>query len=586
MNYLFTMPPNTIPLNYPPLGVAYVAGALRNTGRRISAINLSIINYLDELLNKIKDENIDVLCVGALSGQYPELKKMISAVRENFSHVKIIIGGGIITAEPEFIIKHLDMDFGCIGYGEDLICEFADCLEANGDFSKIKGLIYKNSSNVLIVNPRRPEPESINDIPYPALDLFGIGGGMGINKKNSLPIIGSRSCPFNCTFCFSPSGYSYKERSLDSIFTEIKYWKNKFEITGVYFVDELFGRSKERVYEFCKRFYELDLELMVQLRVDIVTEKLISVLKNANCKSILYGIESVNQKVLDSMKKNITIQQIENALKLTHQYNIANFSNLIFGDKAETYEMANESLSWSYRNSSYGLFHNFIIAYPGTALYNYGVEIGRIDKLDFLEKGCPVVNLSSMSDREFEKLKRKVDGINSLFGEPVINPRTGIHEDGILMFYGDCPNCDTSNCIRSENFMESATVLSNDCCVKCGSKMRITNHFRDFYDGSDFFDEYDYENKKIAVWGATHKAMFRMLTIKELREAVVVIVDTNYQDCNKNSFMGFTVQSPEVLAAIEFDVLYIGARFFPARKSILDAAKEIIGNQKEVMLLS
>jgi radical SAM superfamily enzyme YgiQ (UPF0313 family) len=572
-----------------PNGLAYVAAALRQTGRKISVICLAKKSSFDDLLLKIRDESINVLCIGALSADYPQLKKMVSKVRENFSHVKIMIGGGIINAEPEFIVQYLDMDFGCIGYGEELICEFADCLEANGDFSKIKGLIYKDSSDKLIINPRRPEPKCLDDIPYPAYELFNLVGLFGSNNDNSnkfVTIVGSRSCPYNCTFCFHPSGHSYKQRSLDSIFAEIEYWKNNLNITGVQFSDELFGNKRERVYEFCNHFKELNLELVVQLRVDIVTEELISMLADANCVGISYGIESANQDVLDSMKKHITLEQIENALKLTRQYNIAIMGNILFGDKVETYEMANESLNWWLCNSHYGLNLAFITAYPGTALYKYGVDIGRIDKLDFLEKGCPVVNLSLMSDKEFSKLKRKLELSYIQIGEPIINPRTEIDKDGAILFCGDCPNCYTSHYVRSEDFLLAAAYINNDYCFKCKSKVRITNHFQDYYVHSEYFEEFDYENKNIAVWGATHKAMFRMLTIKELREAVVVVVDKNYQEYNENSFLGFVVQPPEVLADTEFDVLYIGTRFFPARKSILDAAKEIIGNKKEIMLLS
>jgi len=578
MRYLFTTPQTTLSCEATPVGVAYVAAALRHTGRNISIFNFTPQNTIDQLLNVIKKENIEVLCIGALSAQYPALKTMISAVRTSSPGVKILVGGGIITAEPEFIVSHIDIDFGCIGYGEELICEFAECFEKKGDFSNVKGLIYRNHDGSFSINPMRPEPKSIDEIPYPAFDLLPYGG--------VLDIVGSRSCPFKCTFCFHPSGYKYKQRSLDSIFDEIKYWKQKLDVHTVAFADELFGRDKERVKEFCERFKKLNLNLSLQLRVDIVTEELIKILKDANCKTISLGIESVNQHVLDSMQKQITVEQIENALRLTRKYKIAIVGNLIFGDKAETFETASESLAWWYRNSHYGLNLDFIRAHPGSALYKYGVEIGRIDRLEFLEKGCPALNLSAMSDKEFSKVMRKTEIMSKLIGEPITNPRVEVYENGSILFYGDCPNCDKNNFVRAEEFFKSVTFMNQNLCVNCGSKIRITNHFLDFVDGYDYFERFDYTNKKIAVWGATLKAMFRMATNIKFREAVAVIVDTNYKDCEYKSFMGVAVQSPEVLTETEFEVLYIGARYSEARQSILEAAEGIMGDGKEIMLLS
>ena len=579
MKYLFTTPKPTLELEETPVGLAYVAAALRQTGRSISTFNFTSMNSIDDLLCKIEDDNTDVLCIGALSAQYPALKSLITAVRNNYPDVKILVGGGIITAEPEFVIQHLDIDFGCIGYGEELICEFAECLENNGDFSIIKGLIYKDCDGKLTINPSRPEPVNIDNIPYPAIDMFGFVGG-------TLFIAGSRSCIYNCTFCFHPSGYKYKERSLNSIFAEIDYWKQRYNISTVAFIDELFGKNKERVIEFCERFTNIGMNLYIQLRVDIVTEDLIIRLKNAKCTAISFGIESVNQSVLNSMRKSITVEQIENALSLARKYEITIVGNLIFGDKAETFDIANESLSWWFKNSHYGLNLDLIRAHPGTALYKYGVENGRIDRLDFLEKGCPVVNLSAMSDTDFSKLKRKMELMRNMIGEPITNPRIEENENGHLLFCGDCPNCNTSNYVRIENFNKSVAYMNSNFCIKCGSKVRITNHFMDFFNGSEYFSNYDYTNKRIAIWGATQKAQFRMASNKEFKKAVVAVVDTNYKDFSSNHLIGIPVQPPESLYETDFNVLYIGARFLIARQSIIDCAKGIIKSNTEIMPFS
>jgi len=584
MNYLFA---NLVTgSSYPmmPVGTAYVAAALRQTGRYVTGISLDYYeNPIEALLKKIWDEQIDVLCIGELSKNYPVLKNTISAVRKNCSHIKIIVGGGIITAEPEFIAQHLDMDFGCVGYGEETICELADCLETNGDFSKIKGLVFKNEANQVIITPRRPEPDNLDDIPFPALELFGFKGG----KNQELRIVGSRSCTHNCTFCFHPSGYRYKERSLDNIFSEISYWKEKFKISKVEFSDELFGSNKERVLEFCRRFKKLGMKFTVQLRVDVVTEELIGALADSDCISIAYGIESMNQKVLDSMRKQITVEQVEAALMITRKYNVPIIGNIIFGDMIETYDMAKESLNWWFQNLHYGINLWFIAAYPGTALYRYGIKTGRIkDKLRFLEERCPVTNLSEMSDSEFAKLQRLVELMQKMSGEPVTNVRIEKQEDGDFLFGADCPNCGISNFAAYDAILNNAFSTVYQYCTKCGSKLILAQRFQEYLKDNYYFEEYDYRDKKIAVWGASPKTLFRLAANKRMRDAVVVVADLAYRRYCDNLFAGFSVCAPEMLSTINFDILYIGSRV--SRKGILNMAKEILGDEyekKEIMMM-
>jgi len=562
-----------------PCGVAYVAAALRQTGRSISSFTMSYETSVSELIDCIETEQIDVLCVGAMSPEYPALKQMIASVRENCPNVKILVGGGIITAEPEYIVTILDMDFGCIGYGEEFICEFADCLESGGDFNEIKGLIHRGDDGKYIINPSRPEPRCIDDFVYPAYELFGLGSEEG---TIGVPIVGSRSCPFNCTFCFHGNS-SYKERSLDSIFEEIEYWQQKFQVSHVSLYDELFGYKKERVLEFCERFKKLGVTLYLSLRVDIVTDELMKELSDVGCK-IFYGIESANQDVLDSMKKRITVEQIENALRITSKNNITFYGNILFGDTVETTERATETLEWWFRNHHYGFNLYPIRAYPGSILYKRGVESGLIDRDDFYSRGCPVVNLSAMSDFEFEKLMRKVEILAELDGEPVINAKIE-EKDGTIRFCGDCSACGAANSVNAEKFYKSVESYFNDVCVHCGAKMKVVNRYKGYIDGTDYFESFDYGDKKIAVWGCTDKAMFRMGMNKNLKKHCVAIVDANF-DSLTSPFFGHTVQSPEALLKSDFDVIYIGARFYAARTEIRTRVLEMFGNTKEIMAIS
>lgn len=184
----------------------------------------------------------------------------------------------------------------------------------------------------------------------------------------------SRSCPYNCTFCFHSSGTKYRQRSLDSVFKELDMLTSKYTIKNIAITDELFAAKKEYVNEFCVRIKKYNIGFSVALRVDIVTRELLTMLKDSGCLSIGYGLESADNKILKSMRKNITIEQIENALILTNEVGINMQANFIFGDIAETVETSNNTINWWLAHNEFQINLRFIIVFPGTYLYKYACE--------------------------------------------------------------------------------------------------------------------------------------------------------------------------------------------------------------------
>jgi len=220
-------------------------------------------------------------------------------------------------------------------------------------------------------------------------------------------MISSRSCPYNCTFCFHPIGKKYRQRSLDDFFKEAEYLIDKYNMNMLMLLDELFGVHPERVKEFCRRIKPYNLKWVAAMRVDIVTEEMLDMMKDAGCSTISYGLESANDVILKSMKKHIKLSQIENALELTYRAKVGIQGNFIFGDQAETWETANQTLQWWFNNRKYLINLSGVRAYPGTELYYKALEKGLIkDKIKFIEAECPFLNWTEMSNEELAEYSR------------------------------------------------------------------------------------------------------------------------------------------------------------------------------------
>lgn len=408
-----------------PMGILYVSAYVKREGNvNVHTLNLNHVEgqEYDILENCIRENAIDLVGVGGLSGEYSDLQRIVSYVSEIDGNVLIQVGGGIMTADPEVTMKAMpEVDFGIIGEGERTSVELFDALMAGKDVSAVDGLIYRDGDS-LVITGRRSEIDDLDSLPFPDYDGFNYAEYLRCNpdmsdegkKYSQVSVIGGRSCKYNCTFCFHPSGSRYRQRSLDSIFAEIDYLVGNYDISYIALREELFATDNERVREFCRRVEPYDFDWSIQLRIDSINQELVDMLKDTRCRYVFVGVESADDNVLRSMRKGITRVQIEKALDMLRDAGLNSRSGVIFGDTEETYESAMFTLDWFRRNyEKYRMFVDMIIAFPGSVIYRRACRSGVIpDPVQFLQDGCPIVNISRMTDDQFDRLVKQIERIN------------------------------------------------------------------------------------------------------------------------------------------------------------------------------
>ena len=224
-------------------------------------------------------------------------------------------------------------------------------------------------------------------------------------------MISSRSCPFKCTFCFHPTGKTYRERPFDDFFSELAVLKEKFDVNMVAIVDELFSLKRRRLIEFCERIKPFNVKWMVQLHVNSACDETIQAMKDSGCVFISYGIESMSQPILESMQKKSRVPRIQEALDLTYKYKIGIQGNILFGDSAETLDTANESMYWWSKNRHFQVNLTPLIVFPGSPDYLEALRDGLIedkDRLGFIKDIPTNFNISSMNDKNIDMLRLQV----------------------------------------------------------------------------------------------------------------------------------------------------------------------------------
>ncbi|MDP1729517.1 MAG: radical SAM protein [archaeon] len=471
-----------------PLGIAYISSVLKKAAYNVDCLNLNHLKgTIEEILSPALDKKeYNFVCTGHTGLGYLIIEDIIKTVRKHPSKPKTILGGIIITTEPELMFNSLNPDFAVIGEGEITILELLEGIEKNKDLAKIKGIVYRNNFGEIHITEKREPINDLDSIPFPDFDGFEFEkkiNNMSCDSDYVLadypriyPILGSRGCPFSCTFCYHDN--RYRMRSIKSILEELTFAVKKYKINRIVLHDECFAIKLERIEEFCKGITKLrkeiswDLKWIPQLTVHLVDDKLLKMMKDAGCEIISYGFESFSQKVLKSMNKPITPQQIDNAFKKTIAAKMVVIANFIFGDIAETKETSEETLNY-WKNSCKGQLGLVVIEpYPGSKIYEHAVKKGIIkDKLFFIKNqmgriGDTDLNITSMDDQNFDKLKKKIVIYNLKYARTGKNPIWEKHKLKVT-----CPFCKER--INYENLKVSNRLIYDLLFICKNCKMRF-----------------------------------------------------------------------------------------------------------------
>lgn len=490
LNFLFVMQKETRDKEQHsfPYGMAYVTAVMKEHGFNVFYLDLnfsSAESVETRLQNKILSDEIDVVCLGGMSVQYRGINEVLEITKRINPDLITVVGGAIITAHPRLSIENMQIDYGVLKEGEYTMAELAKTLCNAGDPSTVVGLVFKNKQGKFVSTGERKEIQDLDALPLPDYEGWELERHLPLRKPNtssvfqvldevrSANIISSRSCPFSCTFCYQPLGRVYRQRSMEMVFKEIDLLRERYNVNAIDLMDDLFSVRKERMLEFAERIAPYHIPWTAQLRVGDVNLELLRVLKASGLTLISYGIESVNDNILMSMKKKITSKQIEDALRVTREAKIGIQGNILFGDPAETEETFEVSLGWWKNHPEYDLALYQILTVPNSRLYQMAVKKGLIkDEFEFMKNKFPVINLTEMPDLKFSMLMSKItlyqeNSRYKIRGKVLASRMTETDKEGTNYFSItlQCPECLAVNIYN--NFHQSSPAQYFTVFCRC-----------------------------------------------------------------------------------------------------------------------
>ncbi len=405
-----------------PLGLGYIAAVLIKRGYKVCVIDLTLedVNY-DDLENRIKKFDPNIIGISALSYEYLQVKKL-SAYLKRVIPCKIVLGGHLATYNYDLVLKKIGVDICVIGEGELTI---VDLLENLFSLTEVKGIAYKEDGKIILNAPR----ELISDLdtlPFPAYELFDINeyseflmkdiymSHKYLPKKKThrkMTLESGRGCPFACQFC-SKVFTTIRRESVDRIIEEIKYLKERYAIDVFGFQDELFFLNRNYINEFCQKIRPLGVSWYGDARVDTVDRETLEMIVKSGCLTISFGVESGSEKILKNMNKKTTPSQIEETLKNALEVGLPTCMGLILGYPGEDKQSVQDTIDLLKRVGHPGIRFRYITPYPGSPLYNHCIENGLIENeeeyLESLGDGTGPyrfrINLTNFTDEELRGL--------------------------------------------------------------------------------------------------------------------------------------------------------------------------------------
>jgi len=328
----------------PILGLGYIASVLEKNGYNVKILDSTIHGYDNEAVIKhIINESPDAIGLSCISGNRFDAIKIINGIRAVNEKV-FIFGGGRHFHHTWFnsLEKIKSLDAIVRGEGEITTLEMLNSYFSGGRFDNISGVAYRKDG-VPVANGERPPIENLDELPWPAWHLYEMdkyrANLEGFEGVRSIGVISSRGCPSSCTFCANNSFWPrLRRRSPKDFVDEVEFLKNKYGFSGFDFWDDTITIVKNHILDICSEIINRKLNIIwyCRARVNTLDEEILTAMKEAGCRVIGFGIESGSEKVLSTIKKNISLEQVKKTFWLCAKMGFITKGFFIYGLPSET----------------------------------------------------------------------------------------------------------------------------------------------------------------------------------------------------------------------------------------------------------
>jgi anaerobic magnesium-protoporphyrin IX monomethyl ester cyclase len=409
---------NAVDSNFPALGLIDLAAYAHLNGKSVKIIDCNIVapavdifekHFQTEFVNKYN--KIHVIGLTAVTATIKKAYKIAEICKKHYPDTKIVFGGVHATFMTDEVIAHPVVDMAVVGEGE---LTLADILN-NVPLEQIDGLVYKKDGNIIRNRPR-DRILDLDAMPMPYYSLLPIESyrpAKGSYKRlPAMAMMTSRGCPGRCTFCNKTLGSMLVHKSAKTIFKEMLYLNKVYGIKQIMFYDDTFTVFRDNVNKLCDLIKDnkLDISWTCFARVDYIDLLMLKNMKSAGCHQIMYGVENIDERVLNNINKHTNVDQIRNAIKLTKEAGIECRAAFMVGNPGDSPEVVEKNIKFIREVGPDLLIVNITTPFPGTAMYKWADERGLLLTKDWDDYTLakPVVRLENLTETEIKDLYKRM----------------------------------------------------------------------------------------------------------------------------------------------------------------------------------
>ncbi len=405
-------------INYwQPVGTLYVAAVLQEAGHFVKFINGAFLTH-EQVLAEIEQFRPQFLGIYSTTFGWSKAKRTAADLKRRLAGHCFICAGGpypIAVQERCLIDAGTDIDAIVTGEGEFTVLEIVERLQSGRNLEGVLGVVYREGNKIL-KNPLRPLISDLNCLPFPARELLDdanryIPPPGTYRKKPVAVMITSRGCNRHCIYCFQldkdrRSGIRY--RSIDNVMQEIELCVRQ-GYKEIKFLDDTFAADYDRAMKIAQeiRRRRLSFSWFASACVNQVDKSLLKAFRDAGCWAILFGAESGVQKNLNTIRKGITLEQIQIAVKTAQAVGLKVSTPFMFGIPGETFEEGLKTIEFAVKLDPEMANFHAITPFPGTYLYDNLERFGAISNelSDFTYQGAAFIP-KTMTRENIQRLRQ------------------------------------------------------------------------------------------------------------------------------------------------------------------------------------
>jgi radical SAM superfamily enzyme YgiQ (UPF0313 family) len=396
----------------PALGLAYLAAVAEQAGHEVEILDCARGLSWDAVTAKGRSFLPDLVGITATTPTFSDTIKAARLLREILPSAVFVLGGPHPTAMPQHAAAAGGFDILVLGEGEDTFGEILSHAagEGPGKLDEIRGIAFVRDGDV-VITPPRPLIEDLDGLPFPARHLLPPLSAYSPTPASyrKLPlahVMTSRGCPAKCNFCDrAVFGDTYRARSAENVLREVEEVIHVHGAREIRFFDDTFTLNRERLGHICKGMRGFRTPWTCLTRAANVDIDVLRMMREAGCWQVLYGLESGDDHILETLRKNTTVEQNRDAVMWARKAGLRVRADFLVGSPSETVESLEKTLAFAKSLPIDFAHFNKFVPFPGTTFYQQLTEQGyRFDwsgNSSTLDHGALVYRPPAVSEEEY-----------------------------------------------------------------------------------------------------------------------------------------------------------------------------------------